>query len=91
MGIGHTYSWKGCMPHQPTSFDTETPESESETEVHEGEGQECNESLKSEDEDAICLEDRDELSSEPDKEDDRFDEDPTDDEAYMEGIDMYGI
>ena len=101
MEIGHTYSWKDCMPYlQPKSPNTETPESESETEADEGEGQERNKSqgseeqkqnLESEDEDAFFLEDRENAlwSDEEDEDDDGVDEDPTDDEAYLEEIDMY--
>lgn len=95
MGIGHTCSWKSYTQHLQLK-------SESEIEVDEGQGQEHNEvqegneetqSLKSEDKDAFCLENRENklLSDEMDKENDRFDEDPTDDEAYIEEIDMYRI
>lgn len=42
MGVGHTYSWKGCAPHSSAQpFHPEISESQLEPQA-EDEGQECN-------------------------------------------------
>lgn len=92
LGVGHTYSWKNTLPHRQAANRPSAdlvPEEPEEQEPNADSNMQC---AGAEDDAAFCLDDRENelLSDGESHEGDWADEEVSDEEAYLDMIDMYG-